>query len=104
MMPGAVGVWPSTLAYDLNPMPVDVKPRHHALTIDEAEDASSLDTALSIAGYFRLRPPEARRIAAEVGAAVADWRNIAAAHGLTPAQVDRMASAFEHEDLRKALA
>lgn len=98
------GGWRLAPAYDLNPMPVDVKPRHHALTIDEVDDASSLDTAFSVAAYFGLQLADARAIAAEVGGAVLAWRDVAHAHGLTAAQIDRMASAFEHEDLVKAVA
>jgi hypothetical protein len=40
----------------------------------------------------------------EVAAAVRRWRTVAAAHGLTPAQSERMESAFEHDDLRAARA
>lgn len=96
--------WRLAPAYDLNPMPVDVKPRHHALTLDESDDASSIDTAFSVAPYFGLKLADARRVAAEVGAAVLAWRDVASHHGLTPSQIDRMTSAFEHEDLHKAAA
>lgn len=95
--------WRLAPAYDLNPMPVDVKPRHHALTLDETDDASSIDTAFSVASYFGIKLPEAKKIAAEVGAAVLAWREVAAGHGLTNAQINRMESAFEHEDLAKAV-
>ena len=98
------GGWRLAPAYDLNPMPVDVKPRHHALTLDEENDASSIDTAFSVAGQFGLKPDTARAIAAEVGVAVLAWRDVAAEKGLTGAQIERMASAFEHEDLAKAVA
>ena len=98
------GGWVLAPAYDLNPMPVDVKPRNHALTLDEADDASSLDTVMSVAGRFGLRPEAARSIAAEVGVAVLAWRDVAAEHGLTKAQTERMASAFDHVDLAKAVA
>ena len=47
--------WRLSPAYDLNPMPVDVKPRIHALTIDEEDDAASMDTAFAVAGNFGLR-------------------------------------------------
>ena len=97
------GGWRLAPAYDLNPMPVDIKPRHHALTLDETDDASSLDTALSVVGYFGLKLAEAKVIAAEVGAAVLAWREVATEQGLNSAQIDRMASAFEHDDLRKAV-
>src|SRR5206468_6156543 len=36
-----------------------------------------------------------RRIAAEIGRAVARWRKVAAKLGLKPGEIDRMASAFE---------
>lgn len=98
------GGWRLAPAYDLNPMPVDVKPRHHALTLDETDDASSIDTVVSVAEYFGLKLPQAKQIVAEVAAAVLDWRGVAAANGLTVAQIDRMASAFEHEDILKAVA
>jgi serine/threonine-protein kinase HipA len=39
-----------------------------------------------------------------VGQTVATWRREAKKLGLTPAEIDRMASAFEHEDLNAALA
>ena len=44
----------------------------------------------------------ARAIAAEVGKAVSKWRDEAARHGLAKSEIDRMASAFEHEDLEMA--
>jgi serine/threonine-protein kinase HipA len=94
--------WRLSPAYDLNPMPTDVKPRIHALALNEIDDESSLDTALSVAGAFGLSLGEAVIIAGEVGAAVSAWQEVAAAQGLTPAQIARMESAFEHEDLAKA--
>jgi serine/threonine-protein kinase HipA len=98
------GGWRLAPAYDLNPMPVDVKPRHHALTLDETDDTSSIETVMSVTGYFALKDPEAKQILAEVVSAVLAWREVAARNGLTGAQIDRMASAFEHEDLAKAAA
>lgn len=98
------GGWRLAPAYDLNPMPVDVKPRHHALTLDETDDEASLDTCLSVAGAFGLKQLQAKAIAGAVGEAVSHWRAVAAASGLTGAQVERMASAFDHPDLAGALA
>jgi len=57
-----------------------------------------------VAGYFELLPSEARRIAAEVGQSVDRWRRTAASLGLSKGEIDRMASAFKHEDLTAALA
>lgn len=46
---------------------------------------------------------EARQIAVEVGTVVSSWRRVAASHGITASEIDRMASAFEHEDLKAAV-
>ena len=52
--------------------------------------------------YFGIDDQTARRIANEVGHAVASWRNEAQRLGIREAEIDRMASAFEHADLRLA--
>jgi len=60
--------------------------------------------AYEVAPRFGVKPDEAKRIVREVGQALAQWREISAATGLSNKETDRMASAFEHEDLRKAIA
>jgi serine/threonine-protein kinase HipA len=94
--------WRLSPAYDLNPVPVDIKPRILTTTIDEDDGTASLDLAMSVAEYFELEKDEAKAIAAEVGNAVSTWRNEAARRGVTKSEIDRMASAFEHVDLKKA--
>jgi hypothetical protein len=42
-------------------------------------------------------------VTTQVGKAVSQWRNEAAHFGLSRAEVERMASAFDHPDLRTAL-
>lgn len=96
--------WRLAPAYDLNPVPVDIKPRVLATAIDLDDGTASLDLALSVAGYFELDEAQTREIAKEVGQAVSSWREEAAHLGLASGQIDRMASAFEHDDLRAALA
>ena len=49
---------------------------------------------------WRLSPA----VAAEVGRSVATWRDVAARTGIGKPEIGRMASAFEHDDLKKALA
>ncbi len=94
--------WRLSPAYDLNPVPTDIKPRILTTAIDLDDGTASLNLALAVAGYFELAEADAGRIAAEVGQAVAGWRREAKRLGLTPAEIDRMASAFEHEDLKAA--
>ncbi len=95
--------WRLSPAYDLNPVPIDIKPRVLTTAIDLDDGTASLDVALSVAAYFELAPSEARRIVAEVGRAVAAWRREAARVGLTSSEIDRVSSAFEHEEIRAAL-
>ena len=95
--------WRLSPAYDLNPVPTDIKPRVLSTAIDLDDRTASLKLALEVAGYFELGEAEAHQIAGQVGHAVATWRKQAAKLGLTPAEADRMASAFEHEDLQAAL-
>jgi len=96
--------WRLAPAYDLNPVPTDIKPRVLTTAIDLDDGSASLGLAMSVVGYFELEEDKAQVIAAEVGRAVATWREEAARMGLTQAEIDRMASAFEHEDLREALS
>lgn len=94
--------WRLAPAYDLNPVPTDIKPRVLTTTIDLEDGTASLDLALSVADYFGLKGEEAKAIAGEAGKAVSDWRNCAARLGLSKGECDRMASAFEHDDLKAA--
>ena len=96
--------WRLSPAYDLNPVPTDIKPRVLTTAIDLYDGSASLRLAHAVASYFELGPDEARQIASQVGKAVATWRKVAAKLGLTAPEIDRMASAFEHEDLKAALA
>ena len=95
--------WRLSPAYDMNPVPVDIRPRVLATSIVPDDASMSMELALQEAGYYGLQPAEAESIAAAVGAAVAGWRNVAAGLGINEGEINRMASAFEHEDLSQAL-
>ena len=96
------GGWRLSPAYDLNPVPVDVKPRVHALAIDEADGTACLDIAMEVAPMFGMTGQDARAIAAEVGRAVRGWRDAADLFGIGSNEVERMSSAFDHDDLEAA--
>jgi serine/threonine-protein kinase HipA len=59
---------------------------------------------MEVAGYFDLDAGKAREIAKQVGKAVSKWRDEAVRHGLSKTEIERMASAFEHDDLKMARA
>ncbi|MEX2016698.1 MAG: HipA domain-containing protein, partial [Candidatus Hydrogenedentales bacterium] len=96
--------WRLSPAYDLNPVPVDIKPRILTTAINEDDNTASLDVAMSVAPYFELDDARARADAGVVARAVATWRDEATRHGLTKEECARMASALEHDDLKAALA
>ena len=95
--------WRLSPAYDLNPVPVDIKPRILTTAINEDDNTASLDVAMGVAPYFELDDARARADAGAVARAVATWRDEATRHGLTKEECARMASAFEHDDLKAAL-
>lgn len=95
--------WRLSPAYDLNPMPVDIRPRILTTAIDEADGTASLDLAYDVAPHFGLKLDKAKAIVGELGKAVSRWRETATAMGLAAKEIDRMASAFEHEDFKKAI-
>jgi serine/threonine-protein kinase HipA len=94
--------WRLSPAYDLNPVPVQFRPRILSTLIDEQSGDASIELALSVAEYFRLTQAQARQTAGEVAKAVSRWRQEAAALGIPAAEVEILSSAFEHEDLAKA--
>ncbi|MBP6985141.1 MAG: type II toxin-antitoxin system HipA family toxin [Alphaproteobacteria bacterium] len=102
LLPNSDG-WRLSPAYDINPTPLDIKPRRLSLAIDEEDDCASLELALSVSDRFGLSKESAKRIANEAGIAVAGWREQAKLLGMKDREADRMSSAFEHNDLRLAL-
>jgi serine/threonine-protein kinase HipA len=94
--------WSLSPAYDVNPTPTDEKARVLSTNIDLDEGTCSLDLVLEAASYFNLKAIDARTIVGEVGSAVARWRDVAAEVGAPVREIERMASAFEHDDLARA--
>jgi serine/threonine-protein kinase HipA len=96
--------WSLSPAYDLNPVPTDMKARILTTNINLDEGTCSLDVLEEAAEYFGLGLPQARAIIKGVATATAKWRDVAREVGARTAEIHRMASAFEHDDLRRALA
>ncbi len=96
--------WVLSPAYDLNPVPMDLKARVLTTNIDLDEGTCSVDLLESAAGYYALSLTDARSILGQVAGATSRWREVAREAGAAPAEMDRMASAFEHDELRQALA
>ena len=96
--------WSLSPAYDLNPVPTDLKARVLTTNIDLDEGTCSLDLLEAASGFFALTLAQARAIIKEVASVTGTWRDIAKAAGARAAEIDRMASAFEHDELKQGLA
>jgi len=97
------GGWILSPAYDLNPTPVDVKARILTTNIDLDEGTCSVELLQETAGYFGLGDKQSCTIIREVAEVTRTWQAVAAEVGAKRAEISRMASAFEHEDLQAAL-
>jgi len=99
------GGWCLSPAYDLNPIPAEVRPRFLSTAIgeDPYDTSASLELALQVAAYFDLEDDEARAVARDIAVVTAHWADRARTAGIPGHEVDFMRSAFEHEDLELAL-
>ena len=95
--------WHLSPIYDLEPTPVHVKPRFLSTCISLDDATASLDLAYEVASEFGLDAREARNLAGQVAAGTAKWHQVAQRLGAGRTEIESMRSAFEHEDLNKAL-
>lgn len=86
--------WALSPAFDLNPVPLDIRPHILSTAIDEGDTTASIDLALEVASHYGLKGDEAAAIVAEVGKAVAGWKTTASSLGLSAKEIERMDSAF----------
>jgi serine/threonine-protein kinase HipA len=96
--------WTLSPAYDLNPVPTDLKARVLTTNIDIDEGTCSLDLLEEAAEYFSFGLAQARTVIKEVATVTATWRDVAKNASAKSSEINRMASAFEHDDLKRALA
>src|SRR3546814_1063581 len=90
--------------YYLNPVPTDIKVRVLTTNIYLDWGTCSLDLLEAASEFYALTLPQARTIIKEVATVTATWRDTARAAGARAAEIHRMASAFEHDVLNRALA
>lgn len=95
--------WSLSPAYDLNPVPTDIKARVLSTCIDLDEATCSLELLLSSAEYYGLGLTDAKSIIKEVAEATSSWKDIARVVGARANEIARLASAFEHDEAQQAL-
>lgn len=96
--------WTLSPAYDINPTPQDISPRILATNIDFDDGTCSIELLRSVAEEFALKLTDADALIRHVATATQDWRRIARWRGAKEPEIQRMESAFEHDDLQTALS
>lgn len=96
------GLWRLAPAFDLNPFP-DKNRESKTWLSEDSGPITAIDTLLEKADCFYLAKPEALAVLAEVYGAIASWRSLAmsAKVGLTVAEAEEFAPAFEHSELSR---
>jgi len=95
--------WTLSPAYDLNPTPVDLKARILSTAIIPDDGTCDIELIRSAAGYFNLSDGAARAVISEVAEVTRTWRDVAGRLGAKASEISRIESAFEHDDLARAL-
>ena len=91
------GLWRLAPAFDINPFPERVRELKTWVSEDAGPEAT-IEALLSVIPYFRITPARAREMLKHVEAAVAEWRQVGRALGMTPNELDQFADAFEHKE------
>lgn len=91
------GQWRLAPAFDLNPFP-DRRRELKTWISEEAGPGATIDALMSVAPYFRIAKARSRVILGQVEAAVARWRREGRALGMTVAELEPFAEAFEHAE------
>ncbi len=93
--------WSLSPAFDLNPDPRPGQ-RHLNTAIDFDDTEARVDLLMDVAGEFRLSSDEALTVLGEVSAETSRWRSVAEDFGVSDAEIELMAQAFEHDEAIKA--
>jgi serine/threonine-protein kinase HipA len=93
--------WSLSPAFDLNPNPQSGG-RGFSTVIEERRGGSDIEAAIELAGLFRLTSQQALAAIEEVDRATSRWRAVAKTVGLQPGALERMAAAFENDEVRIA--
>jgi len=89
------GQWRLAPAFDVNPFPERARELKTWVSEDAGPEAT-IEALMSVLPYFRIAAPRAREILGAVEHAVSRWRAVGLGLGMSPAELDQFAEAFEH--------
>jgi serine/threonine-protein kinase HipA len=93
--------WQLSPIYDINPTPLELKPRILSTSINFDDNSASLDLAFSVIDEFRITKQEALQILKEVSSATKNWKSIAKKFNLSNKEINFMETAFEDHNIEK---
>lgn len=91
------GLWRLAPAFDLNPFPDRVRELKTWIS-EEAGPEATVEALLSVLPYFQIPRARANEMLARMEAALSRWRQTGSALGMTGAELDQFADAFEHAE------
>lgn len=83
--------WSLAPAFDMNP---NIDKADHVLNIDDSDNRPDMNTVLSTADFYGLKPERAEQIVDEVLKATGMWHQVAQRVGLHKGEIDLMETAF----------
>jgi len=89
--------WRLSPAFDINPFPERQRELKTWIS-EEAGPAASIDALMGVAAYFKLDKEAAVEILAEVERTVSNWRVRGREIGMSAAELEQFADAFEHRE------
>ena len=89
--------WQLSPAFDINPNP-EPGPKELTCAIDEYDSAATVANLYKVSEHFRLDAASARAMLTEVVTSTQRWRKVARHLGLSGAEIEHMAPAFEHPE------
>src|SRR5580658_3303719 len=89
--------WRLSPAFDINPFP-DRQRELKTWISEEAGPAASIDALMAVAAYFKLDKEAAVEILTEVERTVSNWRVRGRELGMSAAELEQFADAFEHRE------
>ncbi|MGD0680084.1 MAG: type II toxin-antitoxin system HipA family toxin [Polyangiaceae bacterium] len=95
------GQWRLAPAFDLNPFPDRVRELKTWISSETGPEAT-VEALLSVAPYFKIPKARAKEILVRVERAVARWRNAGRSIGMSDAELEPFAPAFEHPERQAA--
>ena len=90
-------LWRLSPAFDVNPFPDRVRELKTWISDEEGPEAS-IAALMGVSTYFGLSRARAAVVLGDVESAVAGWREEAVLLGMTDADIDSFADAFEHHE------